>query len=128
MEILFKGKCKETEEWLISKSIKQTDCSEIYLLSDKWVEIIPETLGLYTNFKDKNGEKIFTGDIVCGYGSKDWHKGVVTYDDVLGTFYIDTSKFEPSQYNYNTDNMLGDWKISGNIYDRHPDLKEETYD
>lgn len=146
-EILFRGKRVDNGEWISGSILSFDDGGKVILSSTAKVfkehgttticcnecyDVYPETVGQYTGLTDKNGVKIFEGDIVKEYKSKDKVKGVVKfgeyqsginkYADDLG-FYVEwtTENFLIQELGYwCRKNML---EVIGNVHD-NPELLE----
>lgn len=131
-EILFRGKYINTGEWVIGDLIRErfgicvqsvtksgNGCTRIKYLID------PETVGQYIGIQDKNGAKIFEGDIIKIIDLKDaphWmhdENSVVEYDK-------DYAGFKPyCEYDSDCGEFVraNNTIVIGNIHD-NPELLE----
>lgn len=126
-EILFRGKRKDNGEWVEGKGIdlnfdvpyiltKEYDCGTGYYMDE--LEVIPETVGQYTGLTDKNGKKIFEGDIVQSeidggaYNKFMFPAGVVVFEN--GAFCIKDKKEVTPLASYSPRVNI---EIIGNIHD-----------
>lgn len=97
-------------------------------------EVIPETVGQYTGLTDKNGTKIFDGDILyikIGHGECVVGKAIVCFDEKVVQYRV--REIRPYAY----DSKVGykyrecdfshiySFEVIGNIHDNHELLKGE---
>ncbi|EUJ46701.1 YopX family protein [Paenilisteria rocourtiae] len=90
-------------------------------------QVRPETVGQYTGLSDKNGNKIFEGDIVApsGFVSEINQPGIVKWCDKKLCFYVDSIETliysEGYKMYFGLDSAI---KIIGNIHENPELLKE----
>ena len=129
-EVLFRGKRTDNSKWICGDLRHISDWKGGYNLhivdntngrnnSVTGLEIIPETIGQYTGLTDKNGVKIFEGDIVRY--DVNYHDMVISYDveNWGGWLYedMDDNMQAYSIYEF----CLKDIAVVGNIHD-NPEL------
>ncbi len=131
-EILFRGKRKDTGEWVEGHLHKMDGYGtgyteygiqvQVISTSRPWsVLVLPETVGQYTGLTDKNGKKIFEGDIVAGavHWLERMKNGVVAFRD--GSFGLIWYRGEVEQFNPFTSMCNVEYEVIGNIHD-NPEL------
>lgn len=120
-EILFRGKCTDNGEWITDSETYIKDGDGTWLSCENLivVTVIPETVGQYTGLTDKNGVKIFEGDIVR-YGDT-IHQVVFEQRNTTAYFGLVYSEIETMPFGHYQD--LKQIEVIGNIHD-NPELLE----
>lgn len=124
-QILFRGKRVDNGEWAYDNSVLFfSEKTKIYGALNKWreIEVIPETVGQYTGVIDKNGKKVFEGDIIdytwdtlCG--GKEHRTYVISYANNEAKFVGDCVIGNP-RHSLPTFEYIGErGEVIGNIYD-----------
>lgn len=116
-EILFRGKSKSTGEWVFGNLFDKDTKGRTHIGTTVRMcfDIDPETVGQFTGMTDKNGTKIFEGDIVRHI---DAYCHVV--EVVNSEVYFDTEMLE---FGFRYSNELfhckfnNEFEVIGNIYD-----------
>ena len=128
-EILFRGKHSEKSRW--DYGDLYIDHGKAYIGSRDIMhgvrvhgEVIPETVGQYTGLTDKNGTKIFEGDIVklrLLAAKMEW-KGVCEYRN--GAFGL-SWQYAGERYCTFAGTCNAEYEVLGNIYDNGELIHED---
>ena len=129
-EILFRGKRLDNGDWVYGYyvHIGPVSCQRAYIIpeyaSSLYVnEVDPSTVGQYTGLKDKNGNRIFEGDIAKVLQGKDKDIAYVGFENGAFMLYPKTGNiYERTLWEY----WYNDWDVEviGNITD-NPELLEK---
>lgn len=134
-EILFRGKRGDNGEWVEGYYAKWQNEDVIFPVSPvgRMRKVHPETVGQFTGLFDKNGKKIFEGDVLdlgqtvngCSLFSVEWDNNRIGWSI---RYHIKMNKPRLYEYSVETffmvDQMTGEGvEIIGNIHDSPELLK-----
>ena len=127
-EILFRGKRVDNGEWIEGDLIQSRDKTYIHPKANSFRvsetglsklivlrEVFPETVGQYTGLTDKNGKKIFEGDIIRSNSERGY---IEYYPNDCAFEVVDDHGF------YWLISEMSNIEVIGNIHD-NPELLEE---
>lgn len=137
-EILFRGQRADNGEWVYG-SLLQINLKKTFICDGTvWIgtltpckfEVISDTVGQYTGLTDKDGKRIFEGDIVRIKGNPDYpdyanvdYPALIAFLDG-GFCAIDGTIEEHAFRRYALARFDFDLEVIGNIHD-NPELLEE---
>lgn len=149
-EILFRGKQTDGGAWVEGYVVETTvfgvnrcrNAIVIYKKPEKifdsdWWEVNPETIGQYTGLIDRNGKKVFEGDIISSkgkvYGKTEKFLYVIKYGQYIPKTYCREIYQECETIGFYGESkgqqqvQLGNYpqkiEVIGNVYD-NPELLE----
>ena len=123
-EIIFKGKTVDDGRWVEGNLVRKIDplmgLTYRYIVRQEvgsngllestvsWYKVFPDTVGQYTGIKDKNGKRIFEGDLVEPYDDE-FDKAVIEFRN--GRFCICYYGIPGMQMEYGWDETAGDYGL-----------------
>lgn len=128
MDIRFRGKSVESGEWLPGDLVHEAVNKHGYIVDvgiqqpyELAVGVIPETVGMGTDFKDIKGVEVFTGDKVKAYkhGDLEGYKLTETITFRCGSFHFG---------NWNWTEFMRIFRyaeIVGNVHDEFMEVPNE---
>lgn len=128
-EILFRGKRLDTREWIYGYFFL-ADRKTMIQTESFYTDVLPKTVGQFTGLYDKNGKRIFEGDVVEYQFADEYptYTGIVKFGVhvIKDSFKVFGFYLKVIQHDYYDNIPLDDdgcFKVIGNIFD-NPDLLE----
>lgn len=124
-EIKFRAKSVKTNEWVYGSLLRDEIQKKYYIVDNEsgvGKEVDENTIGQYTSLKDKNGVKIYKGDILK-YSDED--TAIVVFNEKYSYFMV-----KPIQDFYFDSDVLGHTieynqvEVIGNVVDNRELLKD----
>ena len=124
-EILFRGKDRNgilNHSWLYGSLDNSNEDFPEIIYKDKWgntiyADVLIKSVGQFTGLTDKNGKKIFEGDIVKSQQGKIFticfKEGAFCWDDNKGYWYA----LDDSEFGYAYKGICDELEVIGNIHD-----------
>ena len=133
-EILFRGKLEYNGKWIYG-DLLQYENGDVAIFGEKLSSfgcectemskrdrVIPDTIGQYTGLKDKDGNKIFEGDILEYIGkrkdnmNKVYRRKVVFHEEMFALLSKELQAYSALKHHCMEDGRFA-WRVIGNIHD-----------
>lgn len=128
-EILFRGKHTDDGHWVYGMYVAEGYQADFHCILPNYdpadngyyhFEVDPGTVGQYTGLTDKNGKKIFEGDILSAHFDEDFPENE-TREVVVWDFCSFKLEYKKGIYDELAEDDCLLWEVIGNIHD-NPEL------